>query len=786
MAPIRGCPSAISGLCGGDINGMTQLKSMNMKKTLLCILMAGFCLTSSAQPLDLPVTYHRSHHTQRLPGINEQRLARLEKMRQANVERRNRKGPYRAETKTAQKKGLVLLLQFSDTMMRQGADTDWYDRFNKQGFALDSHVGSVRDYFLEQSYGQLSIDFDVVGPLTLSKTHDYYGTAPNDNLNDRAAEMICEALQLADSQVNYADYDWDGDGEVDQVFAIYAGGSYGTNDIWPHEWGLYSAHYYGSGSGPQYLDGVVIDTYAVSNEISDWTGLLEGIGSACHEFSHCLGFPDYYDTSYSGGSGGTAWDLLDTGSYNGPDNGSQVPSPFTAYERASAGWMDLTPLTEPTKVTGMPAVNEEGVAYIITNSGNKNEYYILENRQRVTFGTYNYGHGLMVWHIDYSKTAWTNNEVNVQTNHQRMTYVPADGRFGTLTQKDGQSQYKWTDSDLEGDPYPGSQGVTSVAQLTWFTAEKNGTKKHASLIHHIKESADGKLSFIYGDYPVLDTPEAIAPSDLFSEAFTANWLPVEDATSYSLKVTAQTGTALPVTVLVQDFSGFAKASAKTKIGSSVVSSYMGETGWTPVGCYGTGEASVCLGSASTSGSLTTPALSNREGTLQVDIEAAYYGTDGSSVVVSVLKGSETLAEKTIPLTASATPYSLSFDDVPAACSVRFATTGSGKRVCLSNVKITDMTDAGSVTTIYEGLTGTSFTIYPTEASVYFYCVKAVCADGESEWSDWVDVDLSSAQGLASPSRGACDDVNIYDLSGRRLPAVPTHGFYLRAGQVYSK
>ena len=167
----------------------------------LCSISVGAQLLVRETPL------HGKHHTQRLPGVNERRLARLEKMRETNVALRHRQGPWRAQTQAVTKKGIVLLVEFSNEEMKSGAATQWDNRFNQQGFSLDRHIGSVRDYFFEQSYGMLTIDFDVVGPLPLSNTREYYGSAPNSYLDDRAAEMVIEALNLANSQVNYADYD---------------------------------------------------------------------------------------------------------------------------------------------------------------------------------------------------------------------------------------------------------------------------------------------------------------------------------------------------------------------------------------------------------------------------------------------------------------------------------------------------------------------------------------------------------------------------------------------------
>lgn len=753
-----------------------------MKRLTTIVIVLLCCLFSGAQPLVRPVPPRNVHHTHRLPGVNERRLARLEKMRNANIARRHRVGPWRAKTQPETKRGLVLLVQFTDVKLKTGAATQWNNRFNQQGFSQYNHVGSVRDYFIEQSYGLLTIDFDVIGPLTLSKNHDYYGTAPNSNLDDRAAEMVIEALKLANPQVNFADYDWDGDGEVDQVYVIYAGQTEWDTQgyIWPHEWSLFSANYYGNGSGTQTLDGVDIDTYAVSNELAD-ANTLEGIGTACHEFSHCLGYPDFYDTEYTGGTAGQAWDLLDSGSYNGPNYIGEVPSPYTAYERWTAGWIDLIQLAEPTKITDMPAINEEGVAYVISNTGNANEYYILENRQQKTFGAYNGGHGLMVWHIDYNISAWESNSVNVDKNHQRMTFLPADGKVGDLQYYDDDTyQYKVTLDDEAGDPYPGSKNIESVQQLTWFTAERNGSKRHGNLIHRISETPDGKISFIYGEYVALPTPQVAYPTHISPDSFTANWEPVEGATSYNLEVEAMTGEEGPATVLEEDFANFSNVNANVQI--SDLDLYTNVEGWKGDAVYGTKSGAIRITSTKKIGYVTTPVLDNMEGTLQVEFEAAYYNTDASSVVVNVLCDGQVIATETVLLSAASAAYSLAFEDVPSGCQVQFASTAKSKRFYLYNVKILDMSGAGSRITKYNDLTTTCYLVQPVSATQYYYRVQAVCDDGTSEWSEWMDVDVASGIDAAPMCNGQGDA--MYDLSGRRLKAAPQHGFYIRNGKAY--
>ena len=748
-----------------------------MNRKLTTLLIAFVCtLAATAQPFDGKLIVRGNHHTQRLPGVNERRMERLEKMRQENIALRQQNGPFRANGKTETKKGLVLLVEFSDAAGKMTADaaTQWNNRFNQQGFSQFNHVGSVRDYFIEQSYGMLTIDFDVVGPLTMPQSREYYGSSPNNNLDDRAPEMIVEALQLADSQINFADYDWDGNGEVEQIYVIFAGQTYSNREgyIWPHQWFLSSAKYYGCGTGRQRLDGVYIDAYAVSNELSD-ASTPAGIGTACHEFSHCLGYPDVYDTSYSGGTGGQYWSLLDTGCYNGPRMIGEVPCPYTAYERWAGGWMDLIPLTEPCRVTDMPAINEEGVAYIIKNTGNSNEYYILENRQQKTFGTYNIGHGLMVWHIDYDRTAWYYNEVNTDKNHQRITFLPADGQVGILQTDGTYYQYYVTSADEAGDPYPGRTKVDSVQQLTWYISEKGGDKTHKNRIHGITESADGKISFTYGNYVALPTPEVNYPTEITENTFCANWLPVPGAITYNLQVEEED----IKTILTEDFANFESVSNDTQIKD--MDPYTKTKGWTASSAFGTGNPYVRLATPMKAGSITTPALTASEGTLIVEFDASYYASEAGNVTVSVLKDDETIASESVQMKADRTTYTCTFEGLPSGCKVNFKA-NKQKRAYMYSVKIMHKWSAK-----YEGLTTTSYAVEHACANMYYYRVQAVCNEGTSEWSDWMSVDIASpVDAITGDKALGTDNTSVFDLSGRRLNHVPEKGLFIRNGKVY--
>ena len=114
------------------------------------------------------------------------------------------------------KKGLILLVDFQNKKFEDDHTLDLYkDITNKVGFKSDlGFVGSVKDYFLAQSGGQFELDFDVIGPLSMPKTYGYYGAnTQGDDTNPGL--MIATACEMADEFVNFKDYDWDGDGEVD-------------------------------------------------------------------------------------------------------------------------------------------------------------------------------------------------------------------------------------------------------------------------------------------------------------------------------------------------------------------------------------------------------------------------------------------------------------------------------------------------------------------------------------------------------------------------------------------
>ncbi len=359
------------------------------------------------------------------------------------------------------KKGLVVLVDFKNKKFADGHDLEYYKNvINGKDFTdeEEGYVGSVRDYFLAQSNGQFELDFDVVGPVTMSKNSGYYGNDGAYQKDEKVYEMIKEACDGIQDKVNLKDYDWDGDGEADQVFFLYAGlgqasgGSPGT--IWPHESEL---RYWPCGV-LSYPTGK-INTYACANELQPETQgssryISAGIGTICHEFSHCLGFADMYDTSGGGGYGMSVFDVMDQGSYNG--NGF-VPCNYTAFERIYAGWVEAIELDAPATVKDMKSVSDYGRPFIMYNYKNTNEYFLLENRQNTGWDKGLYGsNGLLIVHVNYVPSRWANNSVNASNEKiQCCTVVNADGSREN-------TQYS-----LQGDLYPYEvKGVTMNDEFT--------------------------------------------------------------------------------------------------------------------------------------------------------------------------------------------------------------------------------------------------------------------------------------------------------------------------------
>ena len=738
----------------------------------------------------------KASRSQRAKASNARRIARME-ARRTPTHPGIHKTFGTPTTIKGQKKGLVILVNFSDKKFN-AANTQsvFNDRFNKTGYNSTGYIGSVHDYFYDQSYGQFDLTFDVVGPVTVSKSYSYYGGNDASGNDKYPGTMVIEALKLADSQVNFADYDWDGDGEVDQVLCIYAGQGEPTsnddNTIWPHEFNLTSCNkYYSDGSGAQKLDGVTIDTYAVSNELAD-ESTIDGIGAACHEFSHCLGYADLYDTDYSGGSGMMHWDLMDVGSYNGPQDCGEVPAPFTSFERWWAGWMELTELDSPCKVSGMKPLTSEPEAYVIYNQKNRNEYYILENHQEERWDAYTGGHGMMILHVDYDKNTWQYNEPNDDPDRQRMTFIPADNSYGTKKSwsEGGETYYLWyaTPAQIAGDPWPGTSRNTAFTDTSTpaailYNANTDGRKFLGKPIEDITESSTGLISFTFDGGISIPVPEVMEAADVTTTGFTARWGAVDGATSYNLEVVEAGAAGEATTKFYEDFSKVDVTSDGTQTVTSKLDSYTTQAGWSGEYVYLT-PGGLKLGASKYKGTLTTPLIeAPSDGNVTVKANVKSYGTDGSSIVVMLLNSNdaEITSAQTVPI-GTGGDMEFSFTGITSDYKIKFACTASKKRFYLYSVQV----DGASDKTYTYTTANTSYAISGLTGTNYKYRVQAVTAEGKSRWSTYRQVDLSTGINAIHGTGGNDRSNAVYGISGQRLDAVPQHGIYIQNGRKVIK
>ncbi len=315
---------------------------------------------------------------------------------------------------------LVILIDFQDKHYTSGYTSGTVAAFDSLLFSDSINpTGSMKEFYYRNSYGNFILQGDVVGWYRAANNADYYtnycdgsdGLGPYPN---NAQRLVEEAVDAADPDVDFSQYDNNGDGYTDGIFVVHAGTGYEETgnpcEIHSHQWSI----------SARFKDGVYVRTYSVEPEESPSSQGLIPIGVFCHEFGHVLGLPDLYDTDYSS-SGAGHWALMASGSYNG---GSRSPSDFIGWSKMKLGWLTPTNITSNQTGVQIPAIEWNPVAYRLWKSGQVgNQYFIVENRQKYASDAYLPGSGILVWHID--------DNVHGNTNdwHPQVFLEQADGHF---------------------------------------------------------------------------------------------------------------------------------------------------------------------------------------------------------------------------------------------------------------------------------------------------------------------------------------------------------------------
>ncbi len=391
---------------------------------------------------------------------------------------------------------LVILAGFSDLPFTY-TNANFVDLVSQDNY---NGTGSVKDYYADNSNHQFIMDIDVAGPYVLPNSMAYYGGNNSYGSDQNMDFFVAHALTAADPDVNYADYDNDGDGYVDAVHIIFAGtpeSSTGVdNEIWPHR----------SSVNPNIQkDNKRFGPYSCSAEKRN-NVVMDGIGTICHEFGHVLGFPDFYDTDYTG-SGGQAyvpgdWDLMSSGSYL---NNSATPAGLTGIERQIANWAQPIILTAQANNQYLPAINDSAVFYKI-DLGNNNEFLMLEHRRKTRWDAYIPGEGMLIYHAQQTRiNNWLNNHqnnINVNPNNRGWYIVPATGNDGH--------------TETSNAPFPGASGNTNFTNNSVpANTLMNGTPTNKP-ITSIQYLNDSVITFNFmSDLPAIST-DSVSPSTITS------------------------------------------------------------------------------------------------------------------------------------------------------------------------------------------------------------------------------------------------------------------------------
>ena len=400
---------------------------------------------------------------------------------------------------------MVILVEFADLSFTvPNAQQAFWDMLNKEGYSDNGATGSAKDYYCENSRGAFTPTFDVYGPVRISGNMADYGARVGEGTGygdgaDKNARGIVEACDTLSKYglVNFADYDNDHDGIVDDIFFFYAGYNEaeggGPDTIWPHASsfaGVYARTY----------NGVQIGDYNCSSEYKGSEGgVMAGIGTFCHEFGHRLGLPDFYDVDYE--ENGQADDLLhfslmSAGNYN---NEGRTPPYLTAIERGLLGWMGA-PTSLKAGGNYTLAGIQNNVAYT-SPTDNEGEYFLYETRTGTGWDSQILNtpedpptQGMIVYHVDQSKTRvdgitaktrWENwNGINAYASHPCMYIKYANPKFNPV-----ESNMPFAEV-----LFPGPSGVTEFSDIS-DPALKGWDGKSTGYIFSDIAYADGKTSF---------------------------------------------------------------------------------------------------------------------------------------------------------------------------------------------------------------------------------------------------------------------------------------------------
>ena len=364
---------------------------------------------------------------------------------------------------------LTILVEFPDKpFTKKQAEFD--HMINQIGYNGNDSKGSVRDFYRENSNGQLDVVSTIIGPIITPHLSSHYAgwvDGAGKFVNHKAAliDLIWWALDEVSDQVNFSHFDGNLDGVVDGVQIIFAGFGRADNPngiIWPHSL-LYPE--------PLREHKTKFQNFCYTPEL-DQNGDIAAIGTMCHELGHVFGAWDFYDTDkglnglyYATGD----YDLMCNGSWN---NNGKCPAHFNPYVKSYVyGWLNPQIITaKPAQYHLSPTISTPAVYRINTHT--EGEYFLLENRAKMGFDAHIPCGGLVVYHIHKDMNS---NAQDFNNAHPLKCY--ALNAEATTNPNINSASYGASDSERA---FPGEEGQymfltsTSIPSLTAWDGSSTG------------------------------------------------------------------------------------------------------------------------------------------------------------------------------------------------------------------------------------------------------------------------------------------------------------------------
>ncbi|MFQ6045836.1 MAG: M6 family metalloprotease domain-containing protein [Gemmatimonadales bacterium] len=364
---------------------------------------------------------------------------------------------------------------------------------------------SVHNYYRELSSDRLSVNGTVLDWKRVGQDDTYYEGGEGCNglcsgANAAMASLIREMVQLHDSALDYGQFDNDGpdgvpnsgddDGYVDAIVLIHPelDGTCSTpsnpiSNIWAHKWTYRGRAGVDLETADDALAGgkVKIRDYIIQGGQGGDNGCTanqpQAMGVVAHETGHIFGLPDLYGTGTGPSEGIGYWGLMGTGNWRRPNS----PTHMEAWSLAELGWITEVTVDSDTTLEINPVATSD-TAFVIPINGT-NEYFLLENRQKIRSEVNLPWQGLLIWHVDSTLIAQrrSSNTVNA-FSPEALRLIQADGA-GDLQAGNNRGDGR--------DPFPGLTGNTAFGYNTDPASDDNAGNPTYINVDSIQELTGG-------------------------------------------------------------------------------------------------------------------------------------------------------------------------------------------------------------------------------------------------------------------------------------------------------